>query len=136
MAQIDGYHAALVVGVHHRIVVCVAQKVVDARQACKRIGAMSRLRLERCDTRGGNSLPRSLRGTFRDIDDATKQIVSHHRRAHRDARISRNRHRGRKHDIYAAHAHGLGYKAENIIRPALQVAAIVAIEHKHVLQAI
>ena len=97
---------------------------------------MGRLRLKRCDTRRRNSLFRCLRGTFHNIDDATKQIVSHHRRTHRDARISRNRHRGRKHDVYAAHAHGLGYEAENIVRPALQVAAIIAIEHKHVLQAI
>ena len=136
MAQIDGYHAALIIGVVHRIIVRTAQEVVDARQARKRIGAMGRLRLERCDARGRNSLFRCLRGMFCNLGDTTIQIIGHHRGTHCNTRISCNCHRSRKQNIHAAHAHGLGHKVENIVRPALQVAAIVAVEHKHVLQAV
>ena len=75
-------------------------------------------------------------GTVYDLNDTTIQIVGHHRGAHRDTRISRGCHRSREKNIYAAHAHGLGHKAADVIRPALQVSIIVAIEHKHVLQAV
>ena len=48
MAQVDGHDATLAVGMLHRIVVCVAQEIVDVRQARKRIGAMGRLRVAHC----------------------------------------------------------------------------------------
>ena len=71
-----------------------------------------------------------------DLSDTTKQIVNHHHGTYRNTRISRNCHRGGKHNVHTAHTHGFGHKTKNVIRQALQIAAIVAIEHKHVLQTV
>ena len=50
MAQINVYHTAPIIGMLYRIVVCVAQEVVDTRQTCDCIGTMGRRRVARCGT--------------------------------------------------------------------------------------
>ena len=71
-----------------------------------------------------------------DPSDTTIQIVSYHRGTYRNTRISRKCHRDGKQNVHTAHTHGYGRKTKNVIRPALQIAAIVTIEHKHVLQTV
>ena len=48
----------------------------------------------------------------------------------------RNVNDGGKQNVHTAHTHGFGHKTKKVIRQALQIAAIVAIEYKHVLQTV